>query len=79
MNHDSSFAQNGAPVNGAAKPSASDIPRTLEEVAVGLRRKVFNLLELETNDELLQNLQKQIRISIEVIEESLRRYRYVVA
>ncbi|EED18620.1 FAD synthetase, putative [Talaromyces stipitatus ATCC 10500] len=76
MNQDSSFAQDGSPVNGATKnPSASNVPRTLEEVAIELRTKVFDLLELQTNDELLQNLQKQIRISIEVIEESFRRYR----
>lgn len=75
MNHDSPSAQDGSRVNGAAKlPSASDGPRTLEEVAVGLRRKVFDLLKLQTDDELLQNLQKQIRISIEVIEESFKRY-----
>lgn len=76
MNKDSSCAQDGSRVNGAAKPtSASHAPRTLEEVAIELRRKVFDLLELQTNDELLQNLQKQIRISLEVIEESFKRYR----
>ncbi|KUL88972.1 hypothetical protein ZTR_06128 [Talaromyces verruculosus] len=77
MNHDSSVAQDGSPVNGAAKlPFASDTPRTLEEVAVDLRRKVFDLLELQTDDELLQNLQKQVRISMKVIEDSFKRYKY---
>jgi FAD synthetase len=78
MNHDSSSAPAGSRVNGTAKAlSASDAPRTLETVAVELRRKVLDLLELQTNDEVLQNLQKQVRISLEVIEESFKRYRYV--
>lgn len=77
MNHDTSVAQDGSPVNGAAKlPSTSDAPRTLEEVAVDLRRKVLDLLELQTDDELLQNLQKQVRISMKVIEDSFKRYKY---
>lgn len=77
MNHDSSVAQDGSPVNGAAElPSPSDTPRTLEDVAVGLRKKVLDLLELQTDDELLQNLQKQVRISMAVIEDSFRRYDY---
>jgi FAD synthetase len=77
MNHDSSVAQDGSPVNGAAKlPSASDGPRTLEQVAIDLRRKVLNLLELQTDDELLQNVQKQVRISMNVIEDSFERYQY---
>ncbi|GAM40353.1 FAD synthetase [Talaromyces pinophilus] len=77
MNHDTSVAQDGSPVNGAAKlPSTSDAPRTLEEVAVDLRRKVLDLLELQTDDELLQNLQKQVRISMKVIDDSFKRYKY---
>lgn len=77
MNHDSSVAQDGSPVNGAAKlPSASEVPRTLEEVAVDLRRKVLDFLELQTDDELLQNVQRQVRISMSVIEDSFERYKY---
>lgn len=77
MNGTSPSAQAGSRVNGTAKPSLPQAPRTLEEVSIELRRKVFDLLQLQTNDELLQNLQKQIRVSLEVIEESFRRYRYV--
>lgn len=75
MNHDSSLAQDGSHVNSSATlPSASDAPRTLKEVAVELRKKVLDLLNRQTDDELLRNLQGQIRISMKVIEDSFKRY-----
>ena len=79
MNQDSPSTQAPSRANGTANPSAfaSDAPRSLEEVAVDLRRRVLHLLQLQTEDQLLQKLQQQVRLSLGVIEESFRRYRYV--
>lgn len=68
----------------AAQAKASDLPRggseprTLPEICYALRRRVMAFLEEEqTGDELLRNTQGQARVSMGVIEEALRRYRWV--
>jgi FAD synthetase len=62
-------------VNGVAKPaSVSDAPRTFREICDELRHKVITFLEEQTDDEMLRNLQSQVRVSMGVIEEALRRY-----
>jgi len=48
--------------------------RTFPEVCDDLRRKVVTFLEEQTDDELLQNVQNRIRVSMGVIEEALKRY-----
>jgi FAD synthetase len=62
-------------VNGVAKPaSASDAPRTFPEICDELQRKVIAFLEEQTDDEVLRNVQSQVRVSMGLIEEALCRY-----
>lgn len=77
MTQDAPSYQYGSRVNGAAESasaSLSDVPRTLPEVCGELRRKVTAFLEEETDDKVLRGVQSQIRVSMGVIEEALRRY-----
>jgi hypothetical protein len=76
-----------AQAKAAVEASASDLPRggsgseprTLPEICYALRRRVMAFLEEEqtSGDELLRNTQGQARVSMGVIEEALRRYRWV--
>jgi len=75
MTQDPHPHQDDSQVNGVAKPaSASDAPRTLPEICDELRRKVIAFLEEQTDDEVLRNVQSQVRVSMGVIEEALGRY-----
>ncbi len=66
-------------VNGIPKPaSASGAPQTFPEVCERLRGKVITFLAEQTDDEVLRNVQSQVRGSMRVIEEALRRYRWVL-
>lgn len=69
--------QHDSRVNGPANAPPSSDPRTLSEICTELRQKVTAFLERPTEDELIQRVQGQVRTSIKVIEEALRRYRYV--
>ena len=61
------------PVNGVA--AGSDVPgSTLLETSRELRRKVFAFLEENLEDGILKDVQSQVRISMGVVEEALRRY-----
>ena len=53
-------------------------PRSLAEVCAALRAKLLAFLALHSNDETVQGTQRRARDAMEVIEEALRRYRYVV-
>ena len=63
-------------VNGVAKPSsASDAPGPLPEICYTLRKKVLAFLdESIEGDEVLQKVQHQLRISMSVTDDALRRY-----
>jgi FAD synthetase len=81
MTLDATSPQNGPRVNGVAEPasaSLSDAPRTLPETCGELRRKVIAFLEEQTENKLLQGVQNQVRVSMGVIEEAMRRYGYVL-
>lgn len=63
---------NGAP--GPASAPTSDAIPALAEVCRELRRKVTAFLEEQTDNEVLQGVQNQVRVSLGVIEEAMRRY-----
>ncbi|KAJ9220400.1 hypothetical protein DTO169C6_7289 [Paecilomyces variotii] len=77
MTGDLHIRQNDSRVNGiiARAPPPSSDPRTLSEICHELRQKVTAFLEQSTGDELIQRVQRQVRVSIHVIEEALTRYR----
>jgi hypothetical protein len=81
MTQDAPSHQDGPRVNGIAEPVSaygSDAPRTLREICEGLRCKLTDFLGKETDNKLLQGVQKQVRVSMGVIEEAMRRYGYVL-
>ncbi|CAM1505098.1 Fc.00g107350.m01.CDS01 [Cosmosporella sp. VM-42] len=63
-------------VNGVAKPSSGlDTAGPLPEICYTLRKKVLAFLdETIEGDEVLQKVQHQVRISMAVIDDALRRY-----
>jgi FAD synthetase len=67
--------------NDVAKPAvAADAPlaaTTLPGLCVELRRKVLAFLEEPPEDETVRRTQEQTRISLQVVEEALKRYKYV--
>jgi FAD synthetase len=77
MTQDAPSHQDGPQVNGApvsASASASEAVPALEEVCRELRRKVTTFLEEQTDNKVLQGVQNQVRVSLGVIEEAMRRY-----
>ncbi len=71
----------GVQSNGVAKPAiAADAPltaTTLPDLCTELRRKVLAFLEEPTDDEAVRHTQEQTRVSLQVVEEALKRYKYV--
>lgn len=51
-----------------------NLPRTLHEICNDLRPKVLGLLNEDTTDELLQSVQKKLRVSLAVIDQALKQY-----
>lgn len=81
MIHDNAVASQTIPrTNGVAKqgepaPVAQPPQRTLPDICYELRGKIDAFLTEDiTNDNVLRNVQSQIRVSIGVIEEALRQY-----
>lgn len=67
--------QDNVQVNGVVKPVAvSDTPRPLPVICDELRRKVIAFLEEQTDDVVLQNVQSQVRVTMGIIEEAMRRF-----
>ena len=62
---------------GASESATSAPPRTLPEICFTLRRKLLALLEEKTDDAVLRGVQDQVRVSMGVIEEAIRTYRWV--
>lgn len=81
MTQDAPCHQGGPQVNGIAEPtsaSVSDVPRSLLRICDELRRKVTAFLDEQTDSKVLQGVQSQVRVSMGVIEEAMRRYGYVM-
>jgi FAD synthetase len=88
MIHDSVRRQhNDARINGvspkpadastqmpAPTPAASSMRRTLPDICFEIRNKIDAFLCEETDDDVLRKVQNQVRVSIDVIGEALRRY-----
>jgi FAD synthetase len=68
-----------ARINGVSKPNTANLtrgslPRTLPEICFELRAKIDAFLCEQTDDEVLRGVQNQIRVSMDVVQEALRRY-----
>ncbi|KAK3301628.1 uncharacterized protein B0T15DRAFT_487859 [Chaetomium strumarium] len=67
-------------INGAAKPDRSaaltrgSSTRTLPEICFELQAKIDAFLCEETEDDVLRGVQSQVKVSMGVIQEALRRY-----
>jgi FAD synthetase len=75
--------QHDARINGVTKTDApvtahATIPRALPAICFDLRAKIDAFLSEQPDDDVLRNVQRQIRVSMGVIHESLRRYGYVI-
>ena len=69
---------NESRINGAADSAAKDAIGPLPEICYKLRNKLLAFLDEKIeHDEALQNVQKQVRISISIIDDALRRYGFV--
>lgn len=82
MTSDSRSREDAPAVGGAAKPAAaSGVPRAgadkLPNIYHSMRRKVMAFLDGPADDEAHRRAQGQARVSMGVIEEALRRYRWV--
>jgi FAD synthetase len=80
MTQDLSTNSDGARVNGVPKATSAataDAPCTLPETCDELRRRVMAFLEEEADSEMLRGVQSQVKVSMAVIDEALRRYGYV--
>ena len=81
MTQDAPSHQDGPRINGVAEPasaSVSDVSHSLLQICDELRRKVTTFLDEQTDSKVLQGVQRQVRVSIRVIEEAMRRYGYVM-
>lgn len=78
MTQDAPYDQHGPRVNGASEPASVPAPGTPPPLALvcgELRRKVTAFLKEEPKDKVLRAVQDQVRVSLGVIEEAMRRYR----
>lgn len=75
--------QQDARINGIAKSeSDSDsgvltrgaLRRTLPDICFELQAKIDAFLSEQTDDAVLRNVQSQVRVSMDVIQQALRRY-----
>ncbi|GAB1320867.1 3'-phosphoadenosine 5'-phosphosulfate sulfotransferase [Madurella fahalii] len=79
MIHDPVCRHDDPRINGVAKAHASaqalaSLRRTLPDICFELRGKIDAFLCEQTDDEVLRNVQNQVRVSMGVIGEALRRY-----
>lgn len=75
MVQDAPYHEGDSRVKGVPNSaSASDALGSLPEICDELRSKVIAFLEEKTEDEMLRNVQSQVRVSMGVIEEALSRY-----
>lgn len=50
------------------------LPRTLPDICFELQAKIDAFLGEQTDDQVLRNVQSQVRASMGVVQEALRRY-----
>ena len=80
MVHDPDCRRSDAHVNGISKINAeaqtqhSPLPRTLPEICFELHAKIDAFLREQTDDDVLRKVQSQVKVSMGVIREALRRY-----
>lgn len=67
---------NGAGQHDDWKPR--DMEGEMRALCAGLKSKVDKFLETETADELLRDVQRQVRVAKGVIDDALKQYSYVV-
>jgi FAD synthetase len=73
MTQDAGRQHQDAKLNGVTKPDAA-LERTLPDICYELQAKIDAFLSETTDDEVLRNVQAQVRTSMKVIWEALRRY-----
>ncbi len=73
--------QQDARINGIAKSDGSEgltgaagLPRALPEVCFELQARIDAFLCEQTDDDVLRKVQSQVRESMDVIRQALRRY-----
>jgi len=75
--------QQDARINGIAKTDSDTgnegltrgvLRRTLPDICFELQAKIDAFLSEQTDDAVLRNVQSQVRVSMDVIQEALRRY-----
>lgn len=64
--------------HGDSATIAHDSPLTLPELCAKIHAKVDAFLKRETKIERLRSVQRQSKLSLNILEESLERYRCVV-
>lgn len=66
--------------NGAGQADGEWKPRDMEgemrALCAGLKTKVDKFLETEASDDLIRDVQKQVRLAKGIIDDALKRYRY---
>lgn len=67
-------SQQDASLSIGAALTTPRAPRSLPEICYTLRRKVTTFLEEKLDDEVLRDVQKQARLSLDIIHEALSRY-----
>ena len=67
--------RNGYPAR--RKPADASTPRSLRDVGLELRGRIDAFLAEDPQTSLLRSVQAQLRLSMGVAEEALRRYRCV--
>lgn len=75
MTQDAPSLRDDSRVNGAAKLSAASVgSRPLPDICNDIRRRVTAFLDETVEDEILRGAQSQVRVSVGVIEDALKRY-----
>lgn len=72
-------SQQDASLSIGAALTTPRAPRSLPEICYTLRRKVTTFLEEKLDDEVLRDVQKQARLSLDIIHEALSRYGWVIS
>lgn len=79
MIHNPVCRHNGARISGIAKTDRDTqthraLPRTLPDICFELQAKIDAFLSEQTDDNVLRKVQSQVRVSMDVTREALRRY-----
>lgn len=73
MTDGSTCQRQDAQINGLARPDKS-VARTLPDICFELQAKIDAFLCEDTDDDVLRKVQAQVKVSVDVIREALRRY-----